>query len=311
MQQKDYEHYKKFTIPLYSPKKLKNIFPGEWESIYTGGGIEFDSIKPFEPGDDLKDIDFHTLVQSGEEEIIHRKSGRQMNIFICADFSGSMQRFEKMFFPSKSKIREMVIGLLLFSAWKIYSPVSFCSFNGKINKYFEAKHGQNYCEKILNWVTNNDMGDDHSCSYGIADIQKMLFLIAREACPQSMVFIVSDFEDHIFEKDFTDIFRPIVDRFDLIPVIIRDPLINKKDFLQRPVRVEVMDNEGDCRVKELYLTSQKLKSLQEISEKHILHLRVSFRNLGIEPVIMDANSVNACYKIFTDFFQFRHFSGRR
>jgi uncharacterized protein (DUF58 family) len=308
MLQKDFEHYKKNLIPLCSQEKLKNIFPGEWESIYTGGGIEFDSIKPFEPGDDLKDIDFHTLVQSGEEEIIHRKAGRQMKIFICADFSGSMQRFEKMFFPSKPKIREMVIGLLLFSTWKIYSPVGLFSFNGEINQFFPARYGQSYCEKILGWIINNDKGE-YNNNHSVIDIQKTLTFLQREVSPQSMVFFVSDFEDHIFEGDFTTLLRPAVEKFDLIPVIIGDPLL-KKDCLKNPVRIAVRDNEGDKRVEEIFLTPQKLKRMQEISHKHLLHLRKNFRQLGIDPVIVDTHSMNKCYKIFTDFFRIRQFTKR-
>lgn len=306
MSQEDFNHYKKNIIPLSSQEKLKNIFPGEWDSIYTGGGIEFDSVKPFEPGDDLKELDFHTLVQSGEEEIIHRKAGRQMKIFICADFSGSMQRFEKMFFPSKTKIREIVIGLLLFSAWKIYSPVGLCSFNGEINKFFIAQHGQSYCEKILRWIITNDKG---STSNGGIDVQKTLAFLLREAPTQSLIFFISDFEDHVFEGDFANLLRPAIGKFDLIPVIIRDPLL-KKDFLKSPVRITVRDNEGDKRVEEIYLTPQKLKRMQEISNKHLLHLRNNFRQLGIDPVIIDSNSISRCYEIFTDFFQIRKFSRR-
>jgi len=309
MSQEDFNHYKENLIPLSSQEKLKNIFPGEWESIYTGGGIEFDSIKPFEPGDDLKDIDFHTLVQSGEEEIIHRKAGRQMKIFVCADFSGSMQRFEKMFFHSKPKIREMVIGLLLFSAWKIYSPVGFCSFNGAINKFFIARHGQSYCEKILRWLINNDKGKG-ATGHGVVDVQKTLAFLLREAPPQSLIFFVSDFEDHVFEGDFTNLFKPAVGKFDLIPVIIKDPLL-KKDYLKSPVRIKIRNNERDRRVEEIYITPQKIKRMQEISNKHLLHLRNNFRQLEIDPVMIDSNSISRCYEIFTDFFLCRRFTRRQ
>jgi len=308
MSQRDFEHYKKNLIPLCSQEKLKNIFPGEWKSIYTGGGIEFESIKPFEPGDDLKDIDFHTLVQSGEEDIIHRNSGRQMKVFICADFSGSMQRFEKAFFPSKSKIREMVIGLLLFSAWKVYSPVGLYAFNEEINKFFMARHGQSYCEKILHWIINNDKGGNNN-SHRVIDIQKIIDFLLTEVSPQSMVFFVSDFEDHIFEGEFATLLRPVVEKFDLIPVIIGDPLL-KKGSLKNPVRLAVMDNEGDRRVEEIFLTPQKLKRMQEISHMHLLHLRKNCRQLGIDPVIIDTNSIDSCYKIFTDFFRIRQFTRR-
>lgn len=309
MLQKEFEQYKKYFIPLCSLEKLRNILPGEWESNYIGGGIEFDSIRPFEPGDDIKDIDLHTLVQSGEQEIIHRKDRRQMKIFICADFSGSMQRFERMLFPSKSKIREMVIGLLLFSAWKMNSPVGLCSYNGEKNKFFEAQRGQNNCEKILHWIMSNDMGNDYDSRHSSIDIQKILSLIVRRFSPQSMIFLVSDFEDYLFEGDFSTVLRIIADRFDLIPVIIRDPL-TKTNCFNKSFRINVCNNEEDRIVQEFFLTPQILKKIQAISEKHILHLRNIFHRLRIEPIIIDTNMIDTCFKIFTDFFQIRQFSRR-
>ncbi len=69
MEQEDYKKLRQSKIQFYSRLKLKNVFPGEWESVYTGEGIEFADIKPFEPGDDLRDLDILTFVKSGEEEI--------------------------------------------------------------------------------------------------------------------------------------------------------------------------------------------------------------------------------------------------
>lgn len=109
----DYRQFRESKIQLFSRIKPKNIFPGEWESIYRGEGIEFAGIRPLEPGDDLHDLDLHTLVQSGEEEIIERVVERQMRVFVWADFSGSTQRFDEALFPHKPEIKDIAIGLLL------------------------------------------------------------------------------------------------------------------------------------------------------------------------------------------------------
>jgi hypothetical protein len=115
------ERFKSSKLQLFSRLKLKNIFPGEWESVYTGEGIEFAASKPYEPGDDLRDLDLQTLVQSGDEEIILRAVGRQRHIYLWVDLSGSMQRSPEMFYPGKPEIRDIAVGLLAFSARSAYS----------------------------------------------------------------------------------------------------------------------------------------------------------------------------------------------
>lgn len=295
----DFKQFRRSKIQLFSRIKLKNIFPGEWESIYRGEGIEFAAIKPFEPGDDLRDLDLHTLVQSGEEEIIQRVVERQMRIFIWADFSGSMQRFEEMFFSQKPEIRDIAIGLLLFSACNAYSPVGLCAFNKEMRRFFPARPGERYCWEILNWIID----EEHKGSMAPADIQKAISFLIERAFPESLVFFVSDFKDQAFEGDFTALLRPVAKKFDFVAVVIRDPL-EKEASLKRSVSITVKDSEGD-KSAEIYLTPQKLIEMQEISARHLLDLERSFRKVGIEHVVLDSPSIEDCDKALSGFFEAR------
>lgn len=295
----DFKQFRESKIELFSRIKPKNIFPGEWESIYTGAGIEFAAIKPFEPGDDLRDLDLHTLVQSGEEEIIQRVVERQMRIFLCADFSGSMQRFEEMFFSQKPEIKDIALGLLLFSACNAYSPVGLCAFNKEIRRFFPARPGERYCWEILNWIIDQE----YKGSMAPADIQNTVSFLIERASPESLVFFVSDFKDQAFQGDFTALLRPVVKKFDFVPVVIRDPL-EKEALLKRSVRITVQDSEGDKNA-EIYLTPQKLTEIQEISARHLLGLEQNFRKVGIDHVVLDSPLTEDCYKVLLGFFQAR------
>ncbi len=299
MEPGDFKQFRQSKIQLFSRLKLKNILPGEWESIYTGEGIEFAAIKPFEPGDDLRELDLHTLVQSGEEEIIQRVVERQMRVFIWADFSGSMQGFEEMFFSQKPEIKDIAIGLLLFSACNAYSPVGLCAFNKEIMKFFPAKSGESYCWEILNWIIDQE----YKGFTAPADIQNAVSFLIDRAVPQSLVFFISDFQDQAFEGDFTTLLRPVAKKVDFVPVVIRDPL-EKQTSLKRSVSIAVKDNEGDGSA-EIYLTPQKLKEIQEVSARHLLRLERNFRQVGIEHVVLDSHSINDCYQVLSGFFEGR------
>lgn len=299
MGQEEFKRFRRSKIQLYSRLKLKNIFPGERESIYTGGGIEFAAIKPFEPGDDLRELDLHTLVQSGEEEIIQRVVERQMRVFVWADFSGSMQRFEEMFFSQKPEIRDIAIGILLFSACNAYSPVGLFAFNNEMRRFFPARSGERYCWEILTWM----MDQEYKGPTAAADIQNAISFLIEGASPQSLVFFVSDFQDQAFEGDFTTLLRPVAKKFDFVPVIIRDPL-EKTASLKRSVSITVKDNEGD-KDAEIYLTPQKLIELQEVSARHLFALERNFRKVGIEHIVLDSSSIEDCYQVLSGFFEGR------
>ena len=274
-----------------------NVFPGEWDSVYRGEGIEFDSIKPFELGDDPRDIDLTALLQSGDEEVIQRVEGRQMRIFIWADVSGSMQRSDLMFFPAKPEIRDIALGLLVYSAKNVYCPVGLCAFDKEIRRFFPAKFGESQCDTILNWIIDQEYD-------GItppADINNALSFLPGKVSRQSMVFFISDFKDRIFEEDFTDILRPIIKIVDFIPVVIRDPL-EKDVSLKRAVNIVVKDSEGRGSG-EIYLTPQKLRDIQEISAKHLLHLEQNFRQIGIRPLVLDSPQVSDCFQTLSGYFE--------
>jgi uncharacterized protein (DUF58 family) len=299
MEQEDFKQLKRSKIQLFSRIKLRNIFPGVWESVYTGSGIDFATVKPFEPGDDLRDLDFFTLVQSGEKEIIERMVESQMKIFIWADLSGSMKRSKEIFFSSKPEIRDIAIGLVVYSALNAYSPVGLCAFDKEIKRFIPARSGESCCEEILNYITDQE----YKGIMASVDIQRAISFLARKAPPQSLVFFVSDFQDQAFEGDFTKLLRPIARKVDFVPVVIRDPL-EKEDFLKKSVSISVTDNEGNGDA-EIYLTPKKLKKIQEVSSRHFLNLEWNFRRLGIGHVVLDSPSIDDCYQALSGFFEVR------
>ena len=292
---RDSEPFRRSRIQLYSRLKLKNIFPGEWESIYPGDGIEFMGTKPFEPGDDLRDLDLYTLVRSGEEEIIERVVGRQLRVFIWADFSGSLQKSEDAFFPARREIRDNAIGMLVFSAWNAYSPVGLCAFDREIRKFFPARPGESYCQEVMDWVLDQEYAGPVT-----ADIPKAIAFLMERVLPQSLVFFISDFQDPFFEDDFSDLIKPAAEKFDFITVVIRDPL-ETDALLPRSAILSVSGDEGGGH-QAIYLTPRKLRQVQEASSRHLSHLQRNFRRAGINHVVLESPSLERSYEALSGLF---------
>lgn len=293
---------KQSKVALFSKLKPRTIFPGEWESIYTGDGIEFAAVEPLEPGDDLRDLDLHALVQSGEERMIRRVASRQIRVFVWLDFSGSMQRFEPMLFSKKPEIRDIAVGLILFSACGAYSPVGLCAFDDGIRRFFPARSGERYCWEILDWLTS------YSCegSGAPADLSKAIANLVAAVPPHSLVFLVSDFHEAASPDELADLLRPAASKFDLVPVVLKDPL-EMGGTLRWSVRLPACDSEGGAS-REVYLTPERLWLMQQASARHLAQLERCFREIGIGHVVLDSASIEDCHRALSGFFEARRAS---
>ncbi len=293
------EQFKSYQLQLVSRLKLKNVYPGEWESIHVGEGIEYSASKPYEPGDDLRDLDLQALVQSGEEEIIQRAVGRQRQIFIWVDLTGSMQRQPEMVFSDKPAIRDIAVGLLTFSAWHTYSPVGLCAFDRRVRQFFQARSGESYCEELVTWFLEHaDQG-----ARGPADIEGALDFLRERISAQSLVLFISDFQDAVFEGHFAPLFRAVAKRYDFVPVVIRDPLECAIDLKHTAV-LAICDSEGTRR-NEMTITPSRLTEIREASARHLGHVEQQFREVGLEHVVLNSAELEHCYQTLAGFFQSR------
>jgi uncharacterized protein (DUF58 family) len=295
----DSERFKNGKIRLFSRLRLRNIFPGEWESIYTGEGIEFSATKPYEPGDDVRRLDLQTLVETGEEEITLQAVGRQRKIYIWLDLSGSMQRLPEMFFAQKSEIRDIAAGIVAFSACGVYSPVGLCAFGREIRQFFPARSGERYCNEIVRWLLDHgDEGDRE-----MADILKALAFLEDRIDAQSLVFFISDFQEPVFDGRFSPLLESVAKKFDFVPVVIRDPL-ECSATIRHSVVIAVRDSETS-RHAEISLKPPTLVKMQEASARHLAHLEKNFREVDLEQVALDSPLIDDCVQRLSIFFEAR------
>jgi uncharacterized protein (DUF58 family) len=299
MEQKAADKLRASKIKLISTLKLMNIFPGDWESIFKGEGMEYDSTRPYEAGDNPKDLDLFTLAQSGEEDIIMRAEERQMKIYIWLDISGSMRSFEEMFFPAKSGIKDIALGLIAYSTANVYTPLGLCAFDSNIKNFFPAKTGLDYCDEMIDWVFEQDIED----SVSPTDIHKAVSFLLERAEDHNIIFFISDFKEQSSGNDITSLMKPVVDKYDFIPVIIRDP-IEKNGYIKSPISIEVKNIEGRGTA-EFYLTQEKMQEIKEISENHLLNILWGFRKLGVDCLVLDSLSIDHCYNTLAGFFEKR------
>lgn len=292
---------RKDTVTLISKLRLLNIFPGDIESAFYGpAGLEFANLREYEPGeDDPRDIDLLVSPRPGEEYVVDRIELRELRVYVWSDFSESIKSSGPLLFARKPVIRDIALGLILFSAIEKYCSVALYPFGLKKRIFFPPRMGEGYGMKLWNW-TQQEAGQLEPSSLGV---EGALSDILRYAAPHNLVFFISDFQQRVFDGEFTRLLRPIAHRFDFIPVVIRDPLESGRLHIDRSVRIEAQS--GRVR-KQLLFSPRLLKEIQESSSRHLQHLERNFKKIGLDHIVLDSTDPEECWRSFA-----RFFAGRR
>jgi len=178
-------------IEIKSRGLSNQIFAGEYHSAFKGRGMAFSEVREYQPGDEIRTIDWnvtarfnHTYVKVFEEE-------REMTVMLLIDVSGSE------LFGSGRKLKQQVIlelaAVLAFSAIKNNDKVGVIFFSDQIEKFIAPKKGSTHILTIIRELINfkpKSKGTD------IGEAIKYFTGVIKKRCT---AFLISDFMDENYE----------------------------------------------------------------------------------------------------------------
>ncbi|MEW6521549.1 MAG: DUF58 domain-containing protein [Thermodesulfobacteriota bacterium] len=199
------------TIRIYTNKAVNDILAGEYESVFKGRGMEFDEVRAYQPGDDIRTIDWNVTARTGHPYVKQYVEERELTIFFLVDLSasgafGSGQRL-------KNEVAAELCALLAFSAIKNNDKVGLIAFTDTVELFIPPKKGPTHVLRLIREILN------FSPERGGTSIAASLHFFGRISHKRAVAFLVSDFLD----EDFFTPMRVIARRHDLIAVSITDP----------------------------------------------------------------------------------------
>lgn len=204
-------------LKLTFSKKINSAFIGQYKSAFRGNGLAFDTIREYEYGDDMKNIDWKVSARMNHLYIKQYQEERELNIVIMIDFSRSMD-----FGTGRTK-RDVLMELstiLLMLAEQTRDRVSVVVFTDTVEWYFRPKRGRRYVLKVLNDILHyRPRGSGTNLAHAVE-------YTSRITKKRSIVFLVSDFLDTSFETTLKRFAR----KHDVIPVRISDPAEHELAF---------------------------------------------------------------------------------
>ena len=193
-------------IEIKSNKLVDEIFSGEYRSGFRGKGMEFDSIRPYVPGDDVRSIDWNVTARQNKAFLKQFCEEREMNIYLLIDMSRSN------YFGLKKECIAEISATLAFSATRNNDRVGVVFFTGKVEKLIPSKSGKRHVLSIIESILSYEPEQNDT------DIANVLRYLSRIEKKRSVVFLISDFLDDGYEKEM----KVSSGRHDLIQIRIVD-----------------------------------------------------------------------------------------
>ena len=198
------------TIQIKTSRKVDNMLAGNWHSAFKGRGMEFEEVRPYQVGDDVRTIDWNVTARYNEPFVKLFREERELTVSLLVDLSPS-QSFGTQTQTKRELIAELGATLAL-SAIKNNDKVGLTLFTDVVEKSVRPGKGNRHVLRLIRELLYcNPVGTG-------TDIKVALEHLTRTTRRRSVVFLISDFQTSHFEKTL----RVTARRHDLIPVLIED-----------------------------------------------------------------------------------------
>jgi uncharacterized protein (DUF58 family) len=197
-------------IELRARRLVEDLFAGPYRSAFRGRGIEFDEVREYHPGDDVRSIDWHATARTGTVQVKHRVEERHLTLLLLVDVSASGD-----FGSGPQSKRELVAELaavLALSAVRNNDRVGLVLVTDQVERFLAPRASRMQALNIVASIL------DHRARSRATRLQVALDAVVHAFPRRATVFILSDFIDTGYERSLSIAAR----RHDVIGVHIRD-----------------------------------------------------------------------------------------
>ncbi len=209
------------SFSLLPHLRTGTVLSGRHNSLFRGRGLNFEELRHYRPGDDIRNLDWKVTLRTGRPHVRSYTEEKDRNVIICVD-----QR-SAMFFASvqvmKSVVAAEVAAMCGWRALKDSDRVGFIIASGNALSYSKAQRSQNDLLVQLKYLSqvNQSLNVDSTDSEKVS-LDQWVALLKRMRLRQSTLIFISDWRD--CEEHHLDYFKQLQQHNDLLAVMVSDPL---------------------------------------------------------------------------------------
>jgi uncharacterized protein (DUF58 family) len=275
-------------IEITTSKLVTDFLAGQYESVFKGRGMEFDEVREYQPGDEIRSIDWNVTARMGSPFIKKYVEERQLTVMILLDASssssfGTTKRFKK-------ELAAEVSAVLAFAAIQNNDRVGLIIFTDRIEKFVPPRKGLHHVLRVVREALYfNPKGKG-------TDIAAALRYLDNVTTRRAVIFVISDF----FSEDFKKPLSIANKKHDVVAITITDP---REGQLPNAGIIELVDAETDAP----YMIDTASAKVRDVYAKKAGQMRNErtrlFGSVGVDHI--DISTDKSYLEEFIKFFRMR------
>lgn len=198
-------------IQITTSRMVSDVFAGQYQSVFKGRGMEFDEVREYLPGDEIRSIDWNVTARMGHPYVKKFVEERELTVMLLLDMSassyfGSVHQF-------KMHCAAQICSVLALSAVRNNDKVGFLAFTDSIEKFIPPRKGIRHVLRVVREALYFKARGKKT------DIAAALEYLNRVVRRRSVVFVISDF----YSANFKKVLSVANKRHDVVAITITDP----------------------------------------------------------------------------------------
>jgi uncharacterized protein (DUF58 family) len=198
-------------IEIQARRLVASVFLGEYHSVFRGRGIEFSEVRQYQPGDDVRAIDWNVTARLGSPYVKKYIEERELTVLLVVDVSASSGFTSTG--VTKRQLAAEVAATLAFAAIASNDRVGLVTFSDRVERFVPPGKSRTHALRIV-----RELLDPQPQGRG-TDVAAALAYVMRVARRRAIVFVLSDFFDEGFERQM----RAAAARHEVLALSLDDP----------------------------------------------------------------------------------------
>jgi uncharacterized protein (DUF58 family) len=273
------------TIEIHTARLATEQLSGTYQSSFKGQGLAFREVRPYQPGDDVRAIDWNVSARMTDTFVKVFVEEREMTVMLAIDLSAS-ERFGTRR-AAKVRVASEVAALLAFSAIRNNDRVGLIVTTDRIERIVPPKKGEKHVMRVVREILGfeprshageHEDGGAAPARLGAAtDLKAALEALVRVSRRRSIAFVVSDFFDTGYERALALASA----KHDVVPIVLVDPRdaelpdVGLASFEDLESGESIVVDTGDPRVRAHY---------RDAMRRLVTTRRAAFHKLGLDAV---------------------------
>src|SRR5438132_6535290 len=181
-------------LQLRARRAVEDLLGGEYRSVFKGSGIAFEEVREYQPGDDIRAIDWNVTARMGHPFIKRFVEERELTVILAIDASGSQQFGTRL--QQKREVAAELAAVIAFSAISNSDKVGLVQFTDRVEKFVPPRKGTRHVLRLIRDILF------YQPQHKGTSLREGLDYLNRVLHRRTIIFLLSDFLDAGYENSF-------------------------------------------------------------------------------------------------------------